>query len=703
MCKLDGSAFLVQDTSQFPIVCTARLRNSQHVFAGQEFVIVPLSAAPHDVALRTHSPRRVIRRTSIFLALSLSVQLGACGDEAGCPQGTIKRGSRCVAGMVDGGGEDAAVTPNLDRDAEPEGEAEAGEDAGPGEELCVPTLGPDGESPWEDCSNGQDDDCDGKIDEGLVEVCNGRDDDCDGETDEATKLPFYSDLDGDGFGAGEPIYACMAPAATSSESTDCDDGDESRSPGVAEVCDGIDNDCHGGPDDSFACVRAQTTACTTSCGSTGQGTCTEDCTLPTDVACVAPAETCNLVDDDCDGYADEGFLERKPNVHWLTASKTGSGLQTYADTVPRDPDGAWVIRDPWDGNGIYADALDRNGNVIASVPSLRAETTNMSNVFAAGDGKWVVLTLVGPLGTVVQLRRATNFSLVAARTIDNRFPVEVALRSSGDLVTMAVVTRGTVYDEERSYTATMLSKLVWNGSTWSPPTGNAVPEKQLFSGIVDAGAMVLAPVPCLKKWIVGWGGRWGSSENGYLYLVDDSFTLPQYPTISVAGAHTMTGFGLASNGCDDTKSELVVGTLASDASTSSQMRFLVNQVTGGLSWAGSIAIGSSAYHTAFTKHGNIWYAFSSHFSGGNTGPQLREVHWSDSSGTAREITLVPAGAPNPSAMAVAYGRHISLFSLGSVLAATISSHTALKAPYAAEHPESTDVAMGVTYLVGCPQ
>ncbi|MBX3249334.1 MAG: putative metal-binding motif-containing protein [Myxococcales bacterium] len=171
------------------------------------------------------------------------------------------------------------------------------------------------------------DDTDASVNPGATEVCDGRDNNCSGTVDD---LPpgCWVDNDGDSYppngaaatcrpAAGCPVgYTTRAPSMAT---WDCNDNDPAINPGAAEVCDGRDNNCSGNRDDapSFQCVLATPVSCTTTCGTTGSATCNAMCAVPTGNACTPPAETCNGVDDDCDGHIDEGVTS------WRARATTG--------------------------------------------------------------------------------------------------------------------------------------------------------------------------------------------------------------------------------------------------------------------------------------------------------------------------------------------------------------------------------------------
>ena len=58
-----------------------------------------------------------------------------------------------------------------------------------------------------------------------------------------------------------------------------------------ETCNGLDDNCNGEIDESFDCASGTLVACTTSCGSEGQGFCGDDCSLPSADGCATTHPT----------------------------------------------------------------------------------------------------------------------------------------------------------------------------------------------------------------------------------------------------------------------------------------------------------------------------------------------------------------------------------------------------------------------------
>ena len=146
----------------------------------------------------------------------------------------------------------------------------------------------------------------------VAESCNGVDDDCDGATDEPDATgctSYYADQDADGFGAGAGACLCAPGGAfTATTATDCDDTNAAVHPGAAEKCNGLDDVCNGTTDEGFG-VGTTCAAGTGACERSGLTVCTAS---GAGVACNATpgdpvAELCNGIDDNCDGRTDEGL------------------------------------------------------------------------------------------------------------------------------------------------------------------------------------------------------------------------------------------------------------------------------------------------------------------------------------------------------------------------------------------------------------
>ena len=149
--------------------------------------------------------------------------------------------------------------------------------------------------PSEESCNGQDDNCNGESDEGLLNACgtcsdlpaevcgDGLDNNCDGTIDESGAGCNCDNRENQPCYGGPPhtlgVGQCRGGTAT------CNGADWGACMGQVlpevEVCDGVDNDCDGFVDEGLR----------NSCGECGAAD---------------PVEVCDGFDNDCDGLEDEG-------------------------------------------------------------------------------------------------------------------------------------------------------------------------------------------------------------------------------------------------------------------------------------------------------------------------------------------------------------------------------------------------------------
>ncbi len=247
------------------------------------------------------------------------------------------------------------------------------------------------------------------------EVCNGQDDDCDGQVDEGVVAPQASQVCGTSPVAiaseckgtaqgGQVQIQCQAGAwKCTFPANVCPGGCSSND----EVCDTLDNDCDGLVNEN---VPNFNQACASDDGlpQPGHGACkttgTFVCAGPNATTCSATkascaglpggcTEQCDGVDNDCDGVIDETFNAKgsdpaffvKPTVTKLTAM---SWMYTYEASRPSATS---VV--PGTGNGFHTSApagntLDKTKScsVASKIPWFNVTPNEVEQTCAAAGG-----------------------------------------------------------------------------------------------------------------------------------------------------------------------------------------------------------------------------------------------------------------------------------------------------------------------------
>ena len=148
---------------------------------------------------------------------------------------------------------------------------------------------------------------------GNTEVCDGQDNDCDGMVDEGVLITYWRDADEDNFGdINISQQACSPPVGFVTNNTDCDDSDDTVFPGAPELCDGQINNCNTG---SLPLIEIDNDGdnfveCSIDVGGWDGNPAViggEDCDDNDANNYPGNTEVCDGQDNDCDGMTDEGL------------------------------------------------------------------------------------------------------------------------------------------------------------------------------------------------------------------------------------------------------------------------------------------------------------------------------------------------------------------------------------------------------------
>ena len=229
-------------------------------------------------------------------------------------------------------------------------------------------------------------DCDDQntvINPGMDELCDLIDNDCNGLVDEThPKVPWYPDLDQDGFGGiANAITSCLSPGPEYTQTPgDCDDDSVVTNPLAAEICNGIDDDCDGRVDDrdpgvlpesrssffrdrdmdGYGDADAETRRCEQPLGFVDNDLDCDD--RDPQISPDADHELCDFVDNDCDGLIDDfdedDIVDEGRRDFFCDRDADGYG----------DPDASCLACRPTTGYGV-ANALDcDDSDALANLP-----------------------------------------------------------------------------------------------------------------------------------------------------------------------------------------------------------------------------------------------------------------------------------------------------------------------------------------------
>ena len=220
------------------------------------------------------------------------------------------------------------------------------------------------------------------------EVCNGRDDNCDGQTDEGLllgTLPLGADCQAAGAcGSGKVVCGSKGTAVCSTAPGGPD------TPATAEICNGIDDNCNGKTDESFSYLGIPLGgSCpgkgicgpgVVTCSKTGTATCS---TLADGPDSQAKSETCNGLDDDCDGQTDEKLTWQGQALGAACDGIGACGTGTVvcgsggSATCSTNPDGPQSQATAEQCNGIDDDCNGKTDDGAAAPAALSCPTTGV--------------------------------------------------------------------------------------------------------------------------------------------------------------------------------------------------------------------------------------------------------------------------------------------------------------------------------------
>ncbi len=212
--------------------------------------------------------------------------------------------------------------------------------------------------------------------------------DCD-DTNPAVYNLYYRDADGDGYG-NSSVSVCAGaqpPAGYVRYGTDCNDANPTIRPDRSDdSCDGVDQNCNGVADEGY--LEHQSSCGVGACASFGDAKCQNGVVVDTCTPGAPSTETCNGIDDNCDGIVDNAAVPTgTPSV---SLARISGGAATLSWTAVSGATGYDVTK------GNLVTLRSTVGDFSAATTgclgdNLGTTTVNDLQSPAAGQGFWYAI------------------------------------------------------------------------------------------------------------------------------------------------------------------------------------------------------------------------------------------------------------------------------------------------------------------------